>query len=55
MTDGKNISLQAAMPGIYQFLDYAFSGWCRQKSIDPAACSFHDPENSCWFPPMEEA
>lgn len=54
MTDGKNISLQAAMPGIYDFMDTAFSGWCKQKGIDPAACDFYDPENSCWFPNMED-
>lgn len=55
MTDGKNISLQAAMPGVYDFLDTAFHGWCRQKGIDSATCSHYDPDNTCWFPPMEEA
>lgn len=54
MTDGENISLQAGMPGVYSFLDSAFAGWCHQKSVDPKDCEFHDPDNSCWFPPMEE-
>ena len=54
MTDGQNISLQAGMPGVYNFMDKAFEGWCHQKGIDPETCEFHDPENSCWFPPMEE-
>ena len=54
MTDGQNISLQAGMPGVYDFMDKAFAGWCRQKGVDPESCEFHDPHNSCWFPPMEE-
>lgn len=54
MTDGKNISLQASMPGIYDFLETAFHGWCRQKNINSFECSHYDPDNSCWFPPMEE-
>lgn len=54
MSDGQNISLQAAMPGVYEFMDKAFEGWCRQKGIEPENCDYHDPDNSCWFPPMEE-
>lgn len=54
MSDGKNISLQAGMIGVYPFLDKAFEGWCRQKGIAAEECEFHDPDNSCWFPPMEE-
>ena len=55
MTDGKNISLQAAMPGIYDFLEIAFHGWCRQKGVNSFECSHYDPDKSCWFPPMEDA
>lgn len=50
MTDGKTVSLQSGMEGVYPFLDKAFAGWCRQKGIDPESCEFHDPDNSLWFP-----
>ena len=55
LDDGRSVGLQAAMTGVYPFLDTAFAGWCRQKGIDPADCPFHDPDNSCWFPPVGEA
>ena len=50
MTDGKVVTLQSGMDGVYPFLDKAFEGWCRQKGIDPESCEFHDPANSLWFP-----
>lgn len=53
MTDGKAVSLQSSMIGVYPFLDKAYAGWCRQKGIDPETCEFHDPSNSCWFPNVE--
>ena len=53
MTDGRSVSLQSSMTGVYPFLDMAFDGWCKQRSIDPADCDFHDTENSCWFPNLE--
>ena len=53
MADGKAVSIHSTMNGAYAFLDAAFSGWCRQKGIDPEACAFHDPANHLWFP-MEE-
>lgn len=54
MADGRTVHLQAAMPGVYPFLDKAFSAWCRQKNIREEDCTFHDPNNSCWFPSAEE-
>lgn len=54
MSDGRCVSLQSAMTGVYDFLDTAFDGWCRQKSIRKEDCAFHDPANSCWFPTGEE-
>lgn len=54
MKDGRNISLQAAMIGVYPFMDIAFAGWCRQTGRKPEECSFYNPANSCWFPGMEE-
>lgn len=55
MTDGRTVHLQPAMPGAYAFLDKAFSAWCRQKNIREEDCDFHDPDNSCWFPGVEES
>ena len=54
MADGKAVSVQSAMPGVYAFLDTAFAGWCRQKGINSDDCGFYDPANSCWFPSVEE-
>ncbi len=54
MDDGRNISLQSAMIGVYPFMDVAFSGWCRQTGKTPENCDFYDPANSCWFPNMED-
>lgn len=53
MTDGRAVSLQSTMEGVYPFLDKAFYRWCEQKGIDPDSCDFHNPDNSCWFPPVE--
>lgn len=54
MTDGRAVQLQSAMPGVYPFLDKAFSAWCRQRGLREEDCDFHDADNSCWFPPVEE-
>lgn len=53
MTDGRAVQLQAGMDGAYAFLDYAFSAWLRQTGRKQEDCAFHDPANSCWFPPAE--
>ena len=54
MKDKSAVSLQSSMVGTYDFLDHAFGCWCRQKNRNPEDCTFHDPDNSIWFP-MEEA
>lgn len=53
MRDGRAVQLQAGMEGVYPFLDKAFLGWLRQNGKRQEDCPFHDPSNSCWFPPME--
>lgn len=53
MENGKAVSLQSTMDGAYPFLDKAFYRWCAQKGLDPSGCSFHDPDNSLWFPQEE--
>lgn len=54
MADGKTVSLQASMPGVYPFLDTAFDRWCSQTGRNPEDCAFHAPENTCYFPPVED-
>ena len=54
LTDGRTVSFQSNMKGIYPFLDAAFHGWCRQKNLTVDDCPFYDPRNSCWFPTMED-
>lgn len=54
MADGRAVSLQSTMEGVYPFLDKAFFCWCAQTGRDPGGCAFHDPDNSRWFPGMEE-
>lgn len=54
MADGRAVQLQTSMDGVYPFLDKAFSGWMRQKGLTLEQCPFHDPRNSCWFPPVED-
>ena len=54
MTDGKSVHVHGNMVGAFDFLDKAFSGWCAQKGIAAEDCPFHDPANSCWFPPVSE-
>lgn len=54
LSDGRSVQLQSSMTGAYAFLDYAFEAWCAQRGISPEACSFHDPDNSLWFPTVED-
>lgn len=55
MTDGSTVSVATTMDGAEAFLDAAFAHWCRQRGVNPAACTFHDKEKSWWFPHEEEA
>ena len=52
LSDGRSFQLQGGMSGIYDFMDHAFAAWLRQTGTKPEDCSFHDPANSCWFPPV---
>ena len=54
MGDGRTVQLQAGMEGVYPFLDHAFEGRLQQIGKTLADCPYHDPENSCWFPPLED-
>ena len=54
MTDGRTVHLQSSMEGVYDFLDHAFYMWLAQTGRAKEDCPFYDPQNSCWFPSMEE-
>jgi len=54
MGDGRSVQLQAGMDGVYPFLDKAFEGWLQQRGKTKQDCPFYDPDNSCWFPPLED-
>ena len=53
LTDGRTVQLQASMEGAYAFMDKAFFRWLEQTGRVQEECEFFDPQNSCWFPPME--
>ncbi|MBQ6851952.1 MAG: hypothetical protein IJO04_02840 [Oscillospiraceae bacterium] len=53
MTDGRTAQLQTGMVGACDFLDYAAAAWQRQTGRKQEDCGFYDPQNSCWFPPVE--
>lgn len=52
MKDGKTVQLQSTMNGCFAFMDHAFAAWLRQTGRKEEDCPFHDPQNSCWFPPV---
>lgn len=54
LQDGRTFQLQSVMDGTYDFMDKAFAAWLRQTGRRQEDCSFYDPQNSCWFPPVEE-
>ncbi|MBO5129223.1 MAG: hypothetical protein J6B95_02615 [Oscillospiraceae bacterium] len=54
MTDGRAVSFQSTMEGVYPFLDIAFAGWCRQTGRRAEDCDFYDPSQHCWFPSEED-
>lgn len=54
MQDGRSVQLHAAMDGAYTFLDSAFNYWLEQTGKTLTDCPFHNKEQSCWFPPVEE-
>lgn len=53
LRDGRAVQLQSNMEGVYPFLDKAYAKWLQQTGRREEDCPFHDPQNSCWFPPME--
>lgn len=54
MSDGNVIQLQSTMNGCFDFMDHAFSAWLKQTGKKKEDCPFYDPDNSCWFPPVNK-
>ncbi len=54
LTDGRTVSLQQGMEGVYPFLDKACHARFRQLGINSHECEWFDESNSCWFPPKED-
>lgn len=54
LCDGRSVQLQPGMTGVDAFMDHAFAAWLRQTGRTRESCDFHDPANSCWFPPVHE-
>jgi len=53
LSNGNTVQVQSTMVGAYAFMDHAFSAWLAQTGRTREDCPFYDPENSCWFPPVE--
>lgn len=54
MNDGSFFQVHTGMTGMYPFMDHAFSAWLQQTGRTAEDCPWYDPDNSCWFPPMED-
>lgn len=52
---GLDLVLTDRMQGLLPFLSTAYAGWCRQKGLDPASQSWHDPDAWQWFPDDDSA
>jgi len=51
---GKTVQVLSGMTGADAFLDAAYQNWLRQTGRNAEDCTFHDPANSLWFPPVED-
>ena len=54
LKNGKTLSLQSGMEGVYPFMDTAFAGWCLETGHEMDQCDFYDPSKSWWFPHEKE-
>lgn len=52
--DGSVAQLQSTMEGAYAFMDFAFHRWLDVTGRFKSDCDFYQPDQSCWFPPVEE-
>ena len=54
MNDGSHFQVHTGMTGMDRFMDDAFAAWLQQTGRKQENCTWYDPDNSCWFPPMED-
>ena len=54
MQDGSHFQVHTGMTGMDRFMDDAFTAWLEQTGRTVEDCPWYDPDNSCWFPPMED-
>ena len=54
MNDGSHFQVHTGMAGMDAFMDDAFAAWLQQTGRRREDCTWYDPQNSCWFPPMED-
>ena len=54
MADGSHFQVHTGMTGMDRFMDDAFTAWLEQTGRTVEDCPWYDPDNSCWFPPMED-
>ena len=52
MRDGRTVQLQPGMKDVDSFMNQAFAGWLKLNDKTLEDCDFHNPEQSCWFPPV---
>lgn len=54
LTDDTAVQLQGNMDGTYAFMEFAFHRWLDATGRFKSDCTFYAPDQSCWFPPVEE-
>ena len=54
MNDGSHFQVHTGMAGMYPFMDHAFQAWLDATGRTQEDCDWYDPDNSCWFPPLED-
>lgn len=54
MENGKTVQIQLYLQNAEDFMNTAFAAWVQQKGLSADSCDFHDSDNSCWFPKMED-
>lgn len=54
MRDGRYFQVHTGMAGMDAFMDHAYAAWLQQTGRKQENCTWYDPDNSCWFPPMED-
>ena len=54
LSDKQTIQLQSSMDGVSAFMNKAFESWLKQNNKTAEDCTYYDPRQFCWFPPLQE-